>query len=170
VPYPEPHSALSHFARAGAIRSRPLANLVLGLIRPSKGDKRLYVGLDISLRMMSICVVEADGSSVWEGKAESEPVLWVKVLSPWACRQLARVKTRDGTVGHPTDREKPDRLSGVRTSQLIRPRSAESIKASGYVRPRRKAGHMIANDHCSSRKILASRGPSTHEAALHVFA
>jgi trans-2,3-dihydro-3-hydroxyanthranilate isomerase len=25
---------------AGVIRSRPLANLVLGLIRPSKGDKR----------------------------------------------------------------------------------------------------------------------------------
>jgi transposase len=43
----------------------------------------LYVGLDVSLRMRSICVVEADGSSVWEGKAESEPVPLVKVLSPW---------------------------------------------------------------------------------------
>ena len=43
----------------------------------------LYVGLDVSLRMTSICVVEADGSSVWEGKAESEPVPLVKVLSPW---------------------------------------------------------------------------------------
>jgi transposase len=43
----------------------------------------LYVGLDVSLRMTSICVVEADGSTVWEGKAESEPVPLVKVLSPW---------------------------------------------------------------------------------------
>lgn len=43
----------------------------------------LYVGLDISLRMTSICVVDADGSSVWEGKAESEPVPLVKVLSLW---------------------------------------------------------------------------------------
>src|ERR1700724_3084209 len=36
--------------------------------------------------------------------------------------------------------------------QLIRPRSAESIKASGHVGPRRKAGHMTASDRCSSRK------------------
>ena len=34
----------------------------------------LYVGLDASLTTTSICVVEADGSMVWEGKAESEPV------------------------------------------------------------------------------------------------
>ena len=33
--------------------------------------------------MTSICVVEADGSPVWEGKAESEPVPLVKALSPW---------------------------------------------------------------------------------------
>jgi hypothetical protein len=38
-------------------------------------------GLDVSLRMTSICLVEADGSSAWEGKAESEPVPLVKVLS-----------------------------------------------------------------------------------------
>ena len=43
----------------------------------------LYVGLDVSLRMTSICVVEADGSSVWDGKAESEPVPLVKAFSPW---------------------------------------------------------------------------------------
>src|SRR5690348_2592532 len=42
--------------------------------------------------------------------------------------------------------------------QLIRPRSAESIKASGYVRPRRKAGHMTASDHCSSRKKFLQAG------------
>jgi hypothetical protein len=51
--------------------------------------------------------------------------------------------------------------------QLIRPRSAESIKTSGYVRPRRKAGHMTASDRCSSRKkFLQAGGPSTHEAVL----
>jgi hypothetical protein len=33
----------------------------------------LFVGLDVSLRTTSICVVEANGSAVWEGKAESEP-------------------------------------------------------------------------------------------------
>ena len=36
--------------------------------------------------------------------------------------------------------------------QLIRPRPAEPIKASGHARPHRKAGHMTASDQCSSRK------------------
>lgn len=49
----------------------------------------LYVGLDVSLRMTSICVVEADGSPVWEGKAQSEPVPLVKVLSPWRDKSLS---------------------------------------------------------------------------------
>jgi len=43
----------------------------------------LFVGLDLSLRTTSICVVEADGSVVWEGKAESEPVPLLKALSRW---------------------------------------------------------------------------------------
>ena len=43
----------------------------------------LFVGLDVSLKMTSICVVEADGSPVWEGKAESEPAPLVKALSRW---------------------------------------------------------------------------------------
>lgn len=43
----------------------------------------LFVGLDVSLRMTSICVVEADGSVVWEGKAESEPVALSGALSKW---------------------------------------------------------------------------------------
>jgi transposase len=43
----------------------------------------LYVGLDVSLKTTSICVVEADGSPVWEGKAESEPSPLVKALLRW---------------------------------------------------------------------------------------
>jgi transposase len=38
----------------------------------------MYVGLDVSLKSTSICVVEADGSLIWEGKAESESVALVK--------------------------------------------------------------------------------------------
>jgi len=33
----------------------------------------MFVGLDVSLKTTSICIVEADGASVWEGKVESEP-------------------------------------------------------------------------------------------------
>jgi hypothetical protein len=43
----------------------------------------LFVGLDVSLRTTSICVVEANGSVVWEGKAESEPALLIKALIGW---------------------------------------------------------------------------------------
>jgi len=40
----------------------------------------LFVGLDVSLKTTSICIVEADGSQIWEGKAESEPAMLIKAL------------------------------------------------------------------------------------------
>lgn len=43
----------------------------------------LYVGLDVSLKTTSICIIETDGTLVWEGKAESEPVPLVKALLRW---------------------------------------------------------------------------------------
>ena len=43
----------------------------------------LYVGLDVSLKTVSICIVKADGSLVWEGKDLSEPVPLIKALSRW---------------------------------------------------------------------------------------
>jgi transposase len=43
----------------------------------------LYVGLDVSLKTVSICVVKVDGRLVWEGKAPSEPVPLMKALSRW---------------------------------------------------------------------------------------
>jgi hypothetical protein len=38
---------------------------------------------DVSLKTTSICVVEAGGSAVWEGRTESEPLLLVKALLRW---------------------------------------------------------------------------------------
>ena len=43
----------------------------------------LFVGLDVSLKTTSICVVESDGSPVWEGQAESEPIALIKVPIGW---------------------------------------------------------------------------------------
>lgn len=43
----------------------------------------LFVGLDVSLKTTSICIVGEDGSPVWEGKAESEPTSLVKALINW---------------------------------------------------------------------------------------
>jgi hypothetical protein len=41
----------------------------------------LFVGLDVSLKTVSICIVKADGPVVWEGKALSEPVSLIKALA-----------------------------------------------------------------------------------------
>lgn len=43
----------------------------------------LFVGLDVSLKTTSICIVEANGKLVWEGKSLSEPVPLLKALAPW---------------------------------------------------------------------------------------
>jgi transposase len=43
----------------------------------------LYVGRDVSLKTTSICIVEANGTLVWEGKAEREPAPMIKALSRW---------------------------------------------------------------------------------------
>jgi transposase len=43
----------------------------------------LFVGLDVSLKTTSICIVQANGKAVWEGKAASEPVPLIKALAPW---------------------------------------------------------------------------------------
>jgi len=43
----------------------------------------LYVGLDVSLKTTCICIVGVDGSTIWEGKAESEPTSIVKALIRW---------------------------------------------------------------------------------------
>jgi hypothetical protein len=73
----------THDAPAGVIRSRPLATPELGLIRQQQRETRmaLFVGLDVSLKTVSICIAKADGSVVWEGKALSEPASLIKALA-----------------------------------------------------------------------------------------
>ena len=43
----------------------------------------LVVGLDVSLKTTSVCIVEADGSPVWEGDAESEPTALSNAIIQW---------------------------------------------------------------------------------------
>ncbi len=43
----------------------------------------LFVGLDISLHSISICIVDGNGKLIWEGKVASEPVPLVKALAPY---------------------------------------------------------------------------------------
>lgn len=57
----------------------------------------LFVGLDVSLKLASICVVEADGTSVWEGKAESEPTPLIKTLMREDSRPIGTVANAAAT-------------------------------------------------------------------------
>jgi transposase len=43
----------------------------------------LFVGLDVSLRTVSVCIVEADGTLVWEGKVVTEAPAVIKALAPY---------------------------------------------------------------------------------------
>jgi hypothetical protein len=42
----------------------------------------LFAGLDISLRAISVCIVDGIGMLVWEGKSLAEPAALMKVLAP----------------------------------------------------------------------------------------
>lgn len=46
----------------------------------------LFAGLDVSLRTVSICIVDERGKVVWQGKALSEPVALIKALTPYRKR------------------------------------------------------------------------------------
>ena len=43
----------------------------------------LFVGLDVSLNSVSICIVTADGVAQWQGKSLSEPAALITALSPY---------------------------------------------------------------------------------------
>ena len=45
-----------------------------------------FVGLDVSLKMISICIVDVDGTVVWQGKALSERPALILALSPYRDR------------------------------------------------------------------------------------
>jgi transposase len=54
----------------------------------SKGNRVMtaFVGLDVSLKMTSICIVEDDGKLVWQGKTLSEPPALITALFPYRDR------------------------------------------------------------------------------------
>ena len=43
----------------------------------------LFVGLDVSLHTISICIVDGNGKLIWEGKVASEPVPLMKALASY---------------------------------------------------------------------------------------
>lgn len=44
---------------------------------------KVFVGLDVSLNTISVCIVDEDGKLVWQGKTLSEPADLIPVLLPY---------------------------------------------------------------------------------------
>jgi TetR/AcrR family transcriptional regulator, transcriptional repressor for nem operon len=110
----------------------------------------MYVGLDVSLKTTSICVVEADGSLVWEGKADSEPAALVEALLRW------RDKIALGIEACPLS----EWLHGALVESGSRPCASRpvtrSVERSGLdiVPTSRYAGGMASQTHESKTKLL----------------
>lgn len=56
---------------------------------------RIFVGLDVSLASVSVCVVEESGEILWQGKADGTPESVLAALEPWRA-SLERVGLEAG--------------------------------------------------------------------------
>jgi hypothetical protein len=95
----------------------------------------LYVGLDVSLKTTSICIVEADGTLLWEGKAESEPV--------------PLMNFRVGKRGL--------RLSALRPVHSLNGFTGHSSRAAFMRCASRHAMHSDSYPHAQTRQTVATR-------------
>jgi transposase len=57
----------------------------------------LYVGLDVSLRTISVCIVEAKGKVVWEGKVLCEGPALIAALAPYR-KKIKRIGIEAGPL------------------------------------------------------------------------
>src|SRR5262249_3342018 len=74
-----------------------------------------------------------------------------------------RAMTRDGTVGRSdaTERSLPVHRD-IDPARLMRPRFADSIRASSPSGLREQAGHMTASDFCAARYIFSCQAGAIH--------
>ena len=71
--------------------------------------------------------------------------------------------TRDGTVGRSdaTERSLPLHWD-MDPARVMRPRFADSIRASSPSRLREQAGHMTASDLCAARQMISCQAGAIH--------
>ena len=74
-----------------------------------------------------------------------------------------RAMTRDGTVGQSdaTERSLPVHRD-IDPARMMRPRFADSIRASSPSGLREQAGHMTASDFCAARYIFSCQAGAIH--------
>jgi hypothetical protein len=71
--------------------------------------------------------------------------------------------TRDGTVGRSdaTERSLPFHRD-IDPARVMRPRFADSIRASSPAGLREQAGHMTASDFCAAREVISCQTGAIH--------
>jgi transposase len=71
--------------------------------------------------------------------------------------------TRDGTVGRSdaTERSLPLHRD-IDPARMMRPRFADSIRASSPSGLREQAGHMTASDFCAAREVISCQAGAIH--------
>jgi hypothetical protein len=71
--------------------------------------------------------------------------------------------TRDGTVGRSDATERSLALRwDIDSVRMMRPRFADSIRASSRFGLHPKAGHMTASDLCAARQIISCQAGAIH--------
>ena len=71
--------------------------------------------------------------------------------------------TRDGTVGRSdaTETNLPSHWD-IDPARVMRPRFADSIRASSPSGLREQAGHMTASDFCAAREVISCQAGAIH--------
>src|SRR5919201_4714106 len=86
----------------------------------------------------------------------TSPGLWRLSTHGASAGACERVMTRDGTVGRSdaTERSLPFHWD-IDPDRVMRPRFADSVRASSPSGLREQAGHMTASDFCAARYIIS---------------
>src|SRR3954469_19018591 len=75
--------------------------------------------------------------------------------------------TRDGTVGRSDATERSLALRwDIDPVRMMRPRFADSIRASSRFGLHQQAGHMTASDLCAARQIISCQAGAIHTRSL----
>jgi hypothetical protein len=71
--------------------------------------------------------------------------------------------TRDGTVGRSDGTERNLSVHGdIDPARMMRPRFADSIRASSPSGLHEQAGHMTASDFCAAREVISCQAGAIH--------
>jgi hypothetical protein len=104
-----------------------------------------------------IVLYDAIQEEMMHAASKSEASL---VAGAGACE---RVTTRDGTVGRSDATERSLPLYwDIDPARVMRPRLADSIRASSPSGLREQAGHMTASDFCAAREVISCQAGAIH--------